>query len=138
MMRLERRQQARQHVERRLFIRLLDLDDLKAAAQRGVVLEILLVLGPGGGRDRAQVAARQRRLQQVGGVALARPGPPAPIIVCASSMNRMIGRGEACDLVDHRFEPILELALDAGAGLQEPQIEGAQRHVLAGAAAPAL
>ena len=76
------------------LVRLLDLHHLKAARQRRVLLEVLLVLGPGRGRDRPQLAARQRRLEQVGGVALPRP-PPAPISVCASSMNRMIGVGDA-------------------------------------------
>ena len=37
------------------------------------VFEIFLVLHPGGGRDGAQLAAGQGRLEQVGGVALARP-----------------------------------------------------------------
>ena len=53
--------------------------------------------------------------------------PPAPISVCASSMNRMIGFGTGLDFVDHRLQPVLELALDAGAGLQQAQIERAQR-----------
>ena len=47
------------------------LIDLEAPRQRRVLLEVLLVLGPGRGRDRAQLAARQRRLEQVGRVALA-------------------------------------------------------------------
>jgi hypothetical protein len=74
----------------RASLGLLDLDHLEAAGQGGVLLEVLLVLGPGGGGDRAQLAARQGRLEQVGGVVLA-GRPPAPIRVWASSMNRMIG-----------------------------------------------
>ena len=46
-------------------------------------------------RDGAQRAARQRRLEQVGRVARAGRAA-APTSVCASSMNRMIGLGEAC------------------------------------------
>ena len=67
----------------------------KRRFEGGVVLEVLLVLRPGGGGDGAQLAAGQGRLEQVGRVALARPAPPAPIIVWASSMNRMIGCGDA-------------------------------------------
>ena len=51
--------------------RLLDLDDLEPAGERGVLLEVFLVLGPGGRGDGAQLAPGQRGLEQVGGVALA-------------------------------------------------------------------
>jgi hypothetical protein len=98
---------------------LVDLDGLEAARERGVLLEVLLVLGPRRGRDRAQLAARQRRLEQVGRVAAALPAPPAPMSVCASSMNSTIGRGRGLHLVDHVLQPVLELALHAGAGLQQ-------------------
>ena len=52
------------------IVGLVDLDDLEAALEGGVGLEVLLVLRPGGGRDGAQLAAGQGRLEQVGGVAL--------------------------------------------------------------------
>ena len=51
------------------LVGLVDLHDLEAPGQRRVLLEVLLVLGPGRGGDRAQLAARQRRLEQVGRVA---------------------------------------------------------------------
>ncbi len=54
-------------------------------------------------------------------------------------MNRMIGVRRGLDFVDHRFEPVLEFALDARAGLQQAQVERAQgdslqrgRHVAGG------
>ena len=56
--------------------------------------------------------------------------PPAPIMVCASSMNRMIGVGDDFTSSIRPFEPIFEFALDARAGLQQRQIERAQRDVL--------
>ena len=49
-------------------------------------------------------------------------------------MNRMIGVGERLHLVDHLLQPVLELALHAGAGLQQAEVERAQRDVLAAAA----
>ena len=54
-----------------VLVGLLDLDDLEPPGQGRVLLEVLLVLGPGGGGDGAQLAAGQGRLEQVGGVALA-------------------------------------------------------------------
>ena len=56
--------------------------------------------------------------------------PPAPIMVWASSMNRMMGVGRCLDLFDQTLEPVLELALDAGAGLQQGQVERADLHIL--------
>jgi hypothetical protein len=50
---------------------LVDLHGLEAALERGVLLEVLLVLLPGGRRDRAQLAAREGGLEQVGRVAAA-------------------------------------------------------------------
>ena len=68
---LELRREAAQHVERAGLVRLVDLHELEAARQRRILLEVLLVLGPGRGGDGAQLAARERRLEQVRGVALA-------------------------------------------------------------------
>ena len=43
-------------------------DDLEAALQRGIFLDVLAILVERGCADGAQLAARQRRLQHVGGV----------------------------------------------------------------------
>ena len=68
---LQRRRPGRASSRSRpLLARLLDLHHLEAAGQRRVLLEVLLVLGPGRGRDGAQLAAGQGRLEQVGRVAL--------------------------------------------------------------------
>ena len=61
--------------------------------------------------------------------------PPAPISVCASSMNRMIGLRRGLHLLDDLAQPVLELALHAGAGLQQADIEHAHADVAAAAAA---
>ena len=70
---LEHRGDAAHHQDRLVLARLGDLHDLEAAGQRRILLDVLLVFGPGGRGDRAQRAARQRRLEQVGRVAGARP-----------------------------------------------------------------
>ena len=65
----QRRRDAAHHQDRLLLARLVDLHDLEAARERRILLDVLLVFGPGRGGDRAQRAARQRRLEQVGRVA---------------------------------------------------------------------
>ena len=108
---------------------LLDLHDLEPAGQCRVLLEVLLVLGPGGGRDRAQLAAGERRLEQVGRVALpGRASGPDHGVCLVDEENDRNRRG--LDLGDDLLEPVLELALDSGAGLKQAKVEGAQDHVL--------
>ncbi|MNX18312.1 hypothetical protein D3C86_482040 [compost metagenome] len=63
-------QQAAQHVDRLVFVRLFDLHHLETAGEGGILLEVLLVLGPGGRRDGAQLATSQGWLEQVGGIVL--------------------------------------------------------------------
>ena len=65
-----------QDLDRLLDGRLVDQDRLEAALQGGVLLDVLAVLVQGGGADGLQLAARQRRLQDVGRVdgALGRAG----------------------------------------------------------------
>ena len=83
------------HQDRLVFARLVHLDHLKTARQRGIFLKVFLVLGP-------VVAAIVRRVPRAkAGLSrfAASPwpaAPPAPIRVCASSIKRMIGFGDAC------------------------------------------
>ncbi|MNE08763.1 hypothetical protein D3C80_1014210 [compost metagenome] len=63
-------EQTAEHIDSFIFVWLFDFDDLKAAGQGGVLLEVLFVLGPGGRRDGAQLTAGQGWLEQVGGVVL--------------------------------------------------------------------
>ena len=69
---LERRCNAAQHGAGNLFRRLFNLDNLKPSGQRRILLEILLVLRPGGCGDGSQFSAGKRRLQQIGRVVLSR------------------------------------------------------------------
>jgi len=81
------------------------------------------VFGPGCRGDRAQFAARQGRLQQIGGVALSRltPGADHRVRFVDEENDRPRAR---LDFLDHRFEPVFELASDPGARLQQSEIEG--------------
>ena len=72
VMLLERRDDAAQHLRAYFLARLLDFHELEAARERGILLEVLLVLRPGRRRERAQLAARERRLEQVRGIVLTR------------------------------------------------------------------
>ena len=60
--------EAAQDRDRRLDGRLADVHGLEAALERGVLLDVLAVLVERGGADRAQLAAGEHRLEQVGGV----------------------------------------------------------------------
>ena len=73
---LERRHDAAHHQQAHVLRRLLDLHELEAARQRGILLEVLLVLAHVVAAMRAQLAARERRLEQVGRVVL--PGLRRP------------------------------------------------------------
>ena len=129
VMLLQRADQSAHHLHGHRLARLLDLDDLEAPGQRRIALEVLLVFGPGGGGDGPQLAAGQRRLQQVGGVALAGLAAGADHRVrFVDEQDDRLRRG--LDLLDHRFQPVFELALHPGARLQQPEVERAQRHVL--------
>ena len=120
---------AAQHGDRLVVVGLVDLDDLEAAGEGGILLEVLLVFGPGGGGNRAHFAARQRRLEQVGGIVLA--GRAAG----ADQGMRLVdehddGLRAGLDLFDHALQAVLELALHAGAGLQQAQVQRQQFHAM--------
>src|SRR2546422_6190102 len=51
-----------------LHRRLTDVHRLEAPLQRGVLLDVLLIFVEGRGPDAAQLAAGQRRLEQIGSV----------------------------------------------------------------------
>ncbi|EWC52565.1 hypothetical protein XAR_1867 [Xanthomonas citri pv. glycines str. 8ra] len=126
---LHQRHHAAQHRRGQRLARLLDLDHLEAPRQRRVLLEVLLVFAPGGGRDGAQLAARQRRLEQVRRVVLAggAAGADHRVRLVDEQDDRMRA---LLDLVDDVLQPVLELALDAGAGLQQAHIQHMQFHPL--------
>src|SRR5581483_9521204 len=116
--------QAAHHADRPGDIGFVDLDDLEATLEGGVGFEELLVLHPGGGGDGAEFAAGQGRLEQVGGIALTGGAAGADDRVrFIDKQDDRFGRG--LHLLDYRFEAIFKLALDAGAGLQQAQVERA-------------
>ena len=108
---------------------LFDLDDLEAAGERGVLLEVFLVLGPRSGGNRTQLATRQRWLQNVCGIVLAGLSARADHGVrFVDEEENLFGR--RLDLVDEGLEAVFELALDAGASLEQGHIERMDLRVL--------
>ena len=115
--------EAAQDGDGRLHRRLGGHHRLKAALQGGILLDVLAVLVQGGGADGAQLAARQGRLQQVGGVhcPLGAAGADQGVQLVDEQDDAAVGTG---DLLDHRLEPLLELAAELGAGHQRAQVQG--------------
>ena len=124
---LERVGELAHHAHATHLVRLVDLDDLEAPGQRRVLLDMLLVLGPGGRRDRLEGAARQGGLQEIGGVAGAgsTAGADQRVRLVDEHDDRVRRR---LHLVDHLAQPLLEFALHAGAGLQQADVEREQPH----------
>ncbi|MDR8775281.1 hypothetical protein FEP92_05702 [Burkholderia multivorans] len=138
VMRRKRRREAAHHVGRRRFGRLRDLQHLKAPRQRGILLDMPLVFGPGRRADGADRAARERRFQEVCGVA------GAGLSTRADQRMDFVdeqddGGGRACCGLEDVLQAGLELPLHAGARQQRADIEAQQfdvgqirRHVARG------
>ena len=105
-----------------LDARLADKDRLEAAGERGVLLDVLFIFVERGGADAVQLAAGERRLEQVrgvhGAVGLARADDGVHLVD-----EEDVGAGRAGDFLQHRLEPLLELAAIFGAGDQRAHVE---------------
>ncbi len=121
--------QAAQDRDRVLDRRLLDHDRLEAAGKSRILLDMLAVLVERGRADAVQLTARKRRLQQVGGIH--RP------IRLAGTDQRVHFIDEEDDLavlrlhlVEHRLQPLFELAAIFRTGNQRAHVERHQLLVL--------
>ncbi len=121
--------QAAQDRDRVLDRRLGDEDRLKTARQRRVLLDMLAVFVERGGADAMQFAARQCGLQQVGGVhrAVRLAGADQGMHLVDEQDDLAAGAGH---LLQHRFQPLLELAAIFRAGDQGAHVEREQLLVL--------
>ena len=121
--------QAAQDGDGVLHRRLGDEHRLEAPRQGGILLDMLAVLVERGGADAVQLAARQRRLQQVAGVhgALGLAGADDGVqLVDEQDDAAPLG----LHLGQHGLQPLLELAAILGAGDQRAHVEGQQLLVL--------
>ncbi len=119
---LEARLESLQDLDRLRDGRLDHVDLLEAPGQRVVLLEDAAVLVVGRGADALQLAARQRRLQQVRRVERAAGG--------GSGADQRVDlvdeedRGRVgLQLLEHRLQALLEVAAVLGAGQQRAHVE---------------
>ena len=122
MVALEALADAEEDVHRLLEGGLLDHDRLEAALEGGVLLDVLAELVERGGADALQLAARQRRLQDVGRVdgALGSAGAHERVQL----VDEEDGVVRAAQLLDDLLEPLLELAAVLRAGHQRADVQG--------------
>ena len=109
--------------------RLVDEDRLEAAGKGGVLLDMLAVFVERGRADAVQLAARQRRLQQVRRVhrAVRLAGADQRVHLVDEQDDAAGGRG---DFGQHGLQPLLELAAIFRAGDQRAHVERHQLLVL--------
>src|SRR5882724_8277576 len=102
---------------------------LESPLERGVLLDMLAVLVERGGADAAQLAARERGLEHVGGVDGALGGARAhqrvQLVDEADDLARGLG-----DLLEDGLQPVLELAAVLRAGDHAADVEGDESLVL--------
>ena len=101
--------------------RLLDLDGLEAALERGVLLEVLAVLVERGGTDGLQLAAREHRLEDAGRVdrALGRAGAHERVQLVDEQDDVAAG----ADLLEHLLQALLEVTAVTRARDQGTEVE---------------
>ena len=112
---------AHQDLDRFLLGGRIDLDRLEAALERAVLLDVLPVLGGRRRADAADLAARQRRLEDVGGVerAFGRPRADQRVqLVDEHDDVRVLG-----ELLHDRLEALFELAAVLRAGDDQRDVE---------------
>ena len=102
--------------------RLADVDRLEAALQRGVLLDVLLVLVEGRRADGAQLASRQHRLQQLGRVhrALGRARADDRVELVHEQDDLALG---VRDLLQDGLQALLELAAVLASRQQRADVE---------------
>ena len=119
--------QAEEHLQRLGLRGLADHDRLKAARQRGVLFDVLAVLGKRGRAHALQLPAREHGLEYVGRVYRALGGARAHYLM--QLVYEQYHVRAALELVHHGLEPLLELAAILGAGQHGRYVQ--REHALA-------
>ena len=121
--------QAAQDGDGVLDVRLAHVDLLEAALEGGVLLHVLAVLVERGGADGVQLAPGERRLQHVAGVhrALGLAGADHRVQLVDEQDDLPFLLGE---VLQHRLQPLLELAPELRARDERAHVEGEHALVL--------
>src|SRR6185437_4739339 len=121
--------EAAQDRDRILDRRLVDKDRLETTGERRVLLDIFPVLVERRRADRVQRAARQGRLEQVGGVhgAIGLAGTDQGVHLVDEEDDAALG---GFYLGEHALQPLLELAAIFRTGNERAHVEGEQRLTL--------
>jgi hypothetical protein len=121
--------QAAQDRDRVLDRRFAHVHLLETTLERRVLLDVLAVLVERGGADHAQLAAGEHRLDHVAGVhrALGAAGADDGVQLVDEGDDLA---GRVGDLLEHRLEPLLELAAVLGAGEHRADVERDEALVL--------
>ncbi len=114
--------QPAQDRDRVLDARLLDQHRLEPTLERRVLLDVLAVLVERGRADRAELTAREHRLQHVAGVhrALGRAGADDRVQLVDERDDLALAVG---DLLQDGLQPLLELAAVLRAGDHRPEVQ---------------
>ena len=108
--------------DRVLNRRLADHDGLESALERGILLDVLPVLVERRGADRVELAPRQHRLEHVRRIHRAFAGARADDRVqLVDEENHRARRVD--DFLEHRFQPLLELATVLSSGDERAHVE---------------
>ncbi len=102
--------------------RFADIDRLEAAFEGRILFDMLAVLVERRGSDAAQLAAGQRRLEQVGGIRAAFRLARADHRMQFVHEQNDFAAG-VVDFAEHGFQTFLEFAAELGAGDQSAQVE---------------
>ena len=114
--------QAAQDRDRVLKVRLVDHDLLEATLERGILFDVLAILGQRGRADAVQFAAGERRLEHVARVhrALGLAGADQRVDLVDEQDDAAFLLGQ---IRKHALEAVLELAAVFGAGDHGGQVE---------------
>ncbi len=105
--------------------RLIHLNHLEAARERGIFFEIFLIFRPRSSRDGAQSAPGKSGFEQVCGITLSsRTSRPDQRVRLVDEQNDWFRR--RLNFINHLAQSILELPFHARAGLQQAKIQGPQ------------
>src|SRR5690625_4283709 len=110
--------------------RLVDLDRLEPALERGVLFHVLAVLVQRGGTDRLQLTAGEHGLEDARGIdrTLGRAGADERVDL----VDEQHDVTASADLLEHLLQPLLEVTAVTGAGDQGPEVQGVDLAVLQG------